>query len=393
MDCVSCNLPVDANALKCNGLCGGSFHISCLSSKNNNYKNALIGYVNKIPNLRWFCDSCSSHIYITTELSKRLAGIKSFAESFLTTLTPSDMTTQKIESTKPAQSNEQKNQDAVNLNGSFSTAISDSEVMDHQSESPPKSQLSLGLNEGATASSLHSKVSSRKRILLASPGVSQRQKQPKLDDKQPVPLADMVAKRTTGKATVEKIVVKTNMMRSVYISPFLPSTEPSDIIGHLELNGDLKHIIPNIKCTKLKRKNQRVKFVSFKLDVPRHHYDILVNPAIWQFDGKDVLTIGEFIDKRASHGRSSAVDEFNPFKPSTKSKGKNDRPSNMTNRNGTNRRQIAPAPKRMGMHQQQRPNFQHRCQKLCCNQPRPQCFNCHDRYGENRFGHRPRNRN
>lgn len=70
-------------------------------------------------------------------------------------------------------------------------------------------------------------------------------------------------------------------MRSIYIAPFDPSTEPSHIMSHLESNDDLKHIIPNIVCKKLAKKNRRMSFVSFKLVVPRHHYDIIVAPEIW----------------------------------------------------------------------------------------------------------------
>jgi hypothetical protein len=70
------------------------------------YKNALIGYLSKIPNLRWFCDSCAPQIYVTTELTKRLTDVKCFADKFLTMLTPSNSTTQTIENSKPAQPKE-----------------------------------------------------------------------------------------------------------------------------------------------------------------------------------------------------------------------------------------------------------------------------------------------
>lgn len=424
MDCDLCTLPAESNTLKCNGTCGNLFHVSCLASKNDTYKNALCGYLSKIPNLRWFCDSCASHIYVTTELTKQLTDIKCFADNFLTMLTPSNSTTQTIVNTVPALSNEQFNRDASNLNGSFFTAISENEPMDHQSSSPTIQELPLGLNEGASTSSLASMVTTRKRHLPASPGVSSRQnKHVKLDDKQPVALANLIADPKIKNMPEPNIVVKTNMTRSIYISPFRPETEPSHIMNHLQLIGDLKHIVPNIVCTKLTRPKQRVHFVSFKLEVPRHHYDILVNPAIWKFEGKDEVTISEFNENSAARDKAAANDR-NPFSgpPRLNNIAKNHRsssmlnrnrqhsaqssqcmgmhqqqrpnfkrPSKIANKNSPNRQQFISAPHHTCMHQQQCQNFQHRCQKQCCNQPRPQCFNCPDRCAENRFGHRPTN--
>ena len=131
-----------------------------------------------------------------------------------------------------------------------------------------------------------------------------------------VPLADLVAK-PKEKKTREPVTVKTNMMRSIYVSPFDPSTEASHIMSHLESNADLTHIISGIVCNKLARKNRKISFVSFKLDVPRHHFDIIVDPKIWQMNGKDELTVKEFVDKT-----NSSTNPFSPLQNPQKSQSK-----------------------------------------------------------------------
>lgn len=81
----------------------------------------------------------------------------------------------------------------------------------------------------------------------------------------------------------------------------------------MESIEDLKFIVPNIVCTKLAKKNRRSNFVSFKLDVPRHHYDIIVNPTIWHVNGDDKITVNEFIDKRKALGQRLTENKINPF--------------------------------------------------------------------------------
>lgn len=399
MNCETCEAPVDNNTLNCNGICGKSFHISCLSSANGNYKGALVGYLRKIPNLRWFCDSCSAETYVTTEVLKKLADLKCFADKFLTTFTSNDLTTHlNNDGPTPKQPTTDKTSDTAHLNGSFSTATSEIEHMDDHESSPSKSTPPNAINSGASTSALNSMVTNRKRHATASPGSSPRSKQLKADD-MPLPLDQLIAIPLTEKVPKPSITVQTHLMRSIYISPFVPTTETSDIVNHLKSNDDLKHIIPGIVCTKLVKKNRRVSFVSFKLDVPRHHYDIVVNPAIWPSNGTNKMTINEFIDKRAAHGHESTGKNSNPFSgPSnTQRHVKNHRltkNANAKGAKGAKRRQSAPVTSNyIGTQQTQRPNFRHRCQKLCCDNPRPQYNNCHDRYGGNRFAHRPRFQN
>lgn len=154
--------------------------------------------------------------------------------------------------------------------------------------------------------------------------------------------------------------------------------------------------MPNIVCTKLapnKSKNRRLSFVSFKLDVPRHHFDIIADPALWQTDTEDEITVTEFIDKRKTPVYGT---KKNPAqKPeSTKKQQHTRQPSNNEKSKGRSQQpKKDEKPKSVGSRRQpQRRNFYQRCQKLCCSQPEPECYRCHDHYVENRHGCRPTNR-
>lgn len=400
MNCEVCQELADANTLKCNGPCGNSFHISCLTSKNNSYKNALISYMNKIPNLRWFCDNCiklpmDTQNNITTELSNRLTDIKSFADNLLTMLNPSILTTQiGIGSTTPSLQTGQ-NDHIANPNGSFTTTASSSEDMD---VSPTISSSPQSLDR-SSSSSTHSNVNTlpRKRQLTppSSPqALGPQQKQQKLVSKPALSLADMIAKPKPKTDADPKTTAKTNLIKSMYISPFEPEIEPASIMGLLQSVDDLKYIVPNIVCTKLsgKRKNRSLSFVSFKLDVPRHHFDIVAE--YWRTSGKDELTVTEFIDKRETNVHGTEKNPISQPKITQKQKVSHQPSKNKNNNGSGSKRQPTstekPKPKPSSVkHQVQRPNFYQHCQKPCCNPPGPQWYHWNDLYAENRYGHRP----
>lgn len=388
--------------LNCNGSCGKIFHISCLCTKNAQYKNQLLPYINKIPNLRWFCDSClllpyDSQTLITAELTNRLTDTKTFVDHLLTKLNSSTLTTQNGAGSGQQQQQQQPLRNTLDdqmdgiLNGSFATASS-TEPMDH---SPSKKDSPLQHDSNVTSPSLlSSRVTTRKRALQPSPGASPNSKQQKVAAQaQPTSLADMIAKKKPVPIAAPNITLKTNMVRSIYITPFDPATDPSHIIGHLESNDDLKCIVPQIVCTKLVGKNRRVSFVSFKLDVPRHHFDTIANPEIWPMNGKDVITVKEFVVKPRDN-KMATKGLNNPFvKPAnTQSQKENQRPANSGMGKGGRRHRNNQGRENANQQQPQRQNFPHFCQKLCCNRPTPQYYRSHDHYAENRFDHRPINR-
>ncbi|XP_055307915.1 uncharacterized protein LOC129572038 [Sitodiplosis mosellana] len=77
--------------------------------------------------------------------------------------------------------------------------------------------------------------------------------------------------------------VDTILMRSVYLTEFLPTTEPADIINHLNSIETVRPLTSDFKITKLVKKDNKMElsFVSFKLDVPRQHFDKVIAAGIW----------------------------------------------------------------------------------------------------------------
>lgn len=210
-------------------------------------------------------------------------------------------------------------------------------------EQSPIPSRSLSDDRNITSLLLAEKVTTRnKRQLQTSPGTSPISKHLKVAvQKQKTSLVDMIATKKSVPAAAPKITIKTNIIRSIYVASFDPATNPSDIISHLESNEELKHIVPNIVCKKLAGKNRRrhLSFVSFKLDVLRHHFELIVNSQIWPQN--DEFTVKEFIDKRANYNSSSGNDA-NPFsKPvNAQSQNKNQQPFNIVKGRGGRRHRV-----------------------------------------------------
>lgn len=379
MNCKTCQEPVNANTLKCSGPCSESFHISCLASINTQYKNALTPYMNKIPNLLWFCDNCipdPSNLpkHTAADLTNHLDSIKSFVDTILTTLNSSQMPTHTDTDSTPLATQHLNENIDNQSNGSFSTAESNE----------PMDILSPLFNVTTR--------NKNKRLLNQSPESSHRTKHSRVDDnvqqtqmaietviqnvQHVKSLADFIIVKKSAPATAPKITTKTNMIRSIYVSPFNPTSDPSVIMKHLEANENLKHIVPNIVCKRLASKNRRTTFVSYKLDVPRHHFDIIVKPENWPMG----LTIKEFIDNRTSH--SSATNDYkNPFAKSTTASSTNQLPRQFNN------------PDYMDQpHLFNRGNFRNRHWNQGRNRPRAYYSRYHDRYEDDQYGRRPRYR-
>lgn len=262
------------------------------------------------------------------------------------------------------------------------------------------------------ASSMHSNVNSNPRKRKNSDDspikVSQPSKQLKVRDNSPLSLAEMIAmpQSTPTPEEASTIMTKTNMTRSIYISPFKPMIEPSHILNHLKSIDDLKHIAPGIVCTKLLSntiKNGRISFVSFKLDLGRQHYEMVIDPAYWPMNDGKSITIQEFVDKRAP---TSAVNPFS-LPPQTQRQGTGQQaansngnfqrlPANAHNSNGSgkgdgngnsNRQQNNTGNSNAQGHCCCQ-NFQNYCQNRFCERPMPHCNQFRGPYDENRSGRR-----
>lgn len=398
MNCKTCGEQIDAHVLICSGPCCSAYHVSCLTKTNSHYKNALVNqYMSKIPNIRWYCNDCiklpmDEQHRMLHEVTSQLHGIKSFVDHLLTSL--SSLTTQ-TDINNPMQLlpsyDAQIDEDLNN--------VSNEQNVSMESISPESSTTDGGSTSSAMVSNVNTK--SRKRRHDSPAEQEQQSKQQKVGEKIPLSLADMIAEPQATPAqtphVAANITVRTNMTRSIYISPFKPTIEPADILNHLNSIEDLKYIAPDIKCTKLinsKKRNQRISFVSFKLDVQRHYYDMVVNPAHWPTNDGVAIKIQEFVDKRAptppgnpfsQHQQSQRQGARQPANSNANGNGNNNSNSGRPHANSGNSNSN-------GNHRGGQ-NFPPGRRNQRRRRPMPHCSQCHGRYEENRFGRRrPSNR-
>lgn len=429
MSCAACNELIDINTLKCSGQCGEHFHISCLSKNNPQYKNTLAtSYMSKITNLRWFCDVCIqlpqfSFHQIHVELTKRITDIKSYADSVLTLLNTSTMHSD-FGNTPPQIQSGNAEIDS-DLNGS-SVSMASVNAVDESTIVSPSIE---SLNASETQSSVSSiNVTDRKgkRLLETSHDSDRQAKLLKVQQQQQtqrVPdtiaslvaqqmaqhpqkrsqhtqlrtLADIVNGPSTSMAPAPDVMVHTNMMRSLYISPFPPMVQASHIIDHLNSKEDLKHLVAKVKCTKLGTYKRPASYVSFRLDVERHHYEMFANEELWNFGGPTKITATPFIVKPKRRSNPNP----NPFAPSqrTQNHGHQSMPDAMANNAGSNprgqRSQTNQGPPNQNQNNwrknQQQSNFRNHSQPQSF-EMRSELFDLLDRFIESRCDRRPYHR-
>ncbi|XP_055308676.1 uncharacterized protein LOC129572691 [Sitodiplosis mosellana] len=175
--------------------------------------------------------------------------------------------------------------------------------------------------------------------------------------------------------------VDTVLMRSIYLTEFLPTTEPADIINHLNSIETVRPLTSDFKITKLVKKDNKMElsFVSFKLDVPRQHFDKVIAAGIWP----KKIKATEFQVKSVKSNRPKTHDnqQIRPQLQNLKAKPAH---PNSKNSSGTvNTQRLEPAlitsnrhcdkrplqrPQR-GRRQRNQPNL---CQKSCCLQRQAQ---------------------
>ena len=88
-------------------------------------------------------------------------------------------------------------------------------------------------------------------------------------------------KKSVSNAAVEPTTV---LSRSIYVSRFNPATETSHIMDQLNQSEILKPLTKEFTITKLvKRRKPKVPvtWVSFKVEVPRQHFDKVTAENVW----------------------------------------------------------------------------------------------------------------
>jgi len=416
MKCQICKLDADNTYLICNGPCGKRFHVACLAKYNNQYKDTLAkSYMMKIKNLRWFCDNCVTHPFITHALSSfdlltRLAELSVMLEPIAklfpqlhapctSTIDTNVMTSQisgEDNILSPAVNHTNSSTEPMDQSSPVENQQQQQQQLDQQQQQQEKQQLlnDVNLNFGSSSSAPSNQLqfdryvtAKRPRYHLDAtliPLAADLQGSEQVIS-QKFSLENLIAKNSNS--NTPKTVVKTNLTRSLYVSNFAPFVETSHILNHLKGFKDLEHIVGGIKCTKLVKKNNLpLTFVSFKLDIPRHHYDLIANPALWLSEGERKVTVKEFVGKQRalpsqSSGQKVAVTKKMPdAKTSTKANASKPAPKPSNSKNSTGTVKFQPerstqAPKRQAsvfkwqrVQKVQRQNRSNMCQKSCCSQ-------------------------
>lgn len=92
--------------------------------------------------------------------------------------------------------------------------------------------------------------------------------------------------------------------RSIYLTKFRPIAKVENVMASLKQFNEIIDIFDKTRCTRLVNRNRnsdKLSFVSFKLDVPVSHFEMLLDGKFWPQN----VTAKEFVDReRTSSGHA-----------------------------------------------------------------------------------------
>lgn len=287
--------PAGASAIKCSGICGNSFHISCLSKDNNAYKNGLIKLIANIPNLNWYCDNClpftlNGLATCFTDCTKQIAQLSTtlapFLEQLTTTRTPDHVsavdnqqqTVAPIVEFVPSVSNASDiGGGAMDTSANYSTVNGDSDSIRY-----------IGYAAPDTPPRLHT-VSTKRKLSDEVDATISSTKQQRLNGQANVRAASVNStsrpSNSSNQTTPDVFPVARNPFaktRSLYVSGYPPSTTVDDIMNHIANKKLDKNDI--WRCDRLVSPFKRahdLTFVSFKITEPEKCFETYANRALW----------------------------------------------------------------------------------------------------------------
>lgn len=365
--CKHCDIKLKPKDEKiaCYGFCNSVFHFSCIAKENNNYKKGILKTLADIPNLQWYCNDCLQHTIDGVHVSVLRIVQSMFTSAIdankpMQNVSPSEtLLTQQATSTFSNASDLSDPAHSVIVNDENSSESTDTTVqtdsfLNNTSNDDDKMETCNSDNEAIVStvspdkSTLSNEIPSqkkRKRARSLSPSSSFNFNSNTSDITQKIALrpsktsqlSDLVLDRQATVNNSSKL--NTTARKSIYISPFLPETEPTDIIGHLNKNASIRDIIMSTNCIKLvsnKTKANKISFVSFKLEVPANDFEKFADVNLWP----NGVTVKEFVDNKPAE--SSFV------------KPKNQRPYHHANRYRMNQHSQQQQQTHYNYHQQQK---------------------------------------
>lgn len=296
-DCAVCSdkLQLTENRIECYGFCGKKFHFSCISKSNKAYKKHVMTLLIEIANFQWYCDDCIPYT-INGTYSGILKNINSCVNVLTTTVNEqqldngsiSTFTTQLtspingISPVQPIQTQIQTQfqtgfQDFNNQNVNTTDIQSKSSDSVANTSNTSINSINMASDDLSNADSV---TVCAKRKLSPSKENVKRRKSNVHSPSQGSHLGDFVAVNKTQIDTIDKA----ENSRCIYVTPFKPTTDSSEIISHLKSFGFIREFADKINCVKLisdKVNQSKLSFVSFKLFVPDEFYNLVADKSIW----------------------------------------------------------------------------------------------------------------
>lgn len=295
-NCAECkeNLQLKDNRIECYGFCGKKFHFSCISKTNKAYKKHVMTLLIEIPNFQWYCDDCIPHT-INGTYNGILQNINSCVNILTNTVNGQQLDNGSIstfctQSTSPANgiSTVQPFQTQTQIQTQIQTGFQDSNIQnvntaDSQSNSSESvantSTISIDMTPDELSNADFVTVNAKRKL---SPSIenAKRRKSNVHFPSQGSQLGDFVAVNKTQINTTDK----NENSRCIYVTPFKPTTESSEIMSHLKSFGFIREFADKINCVKLisdKVNPNKLSFVSFKIFVPDEHFNVVSDQSIW----------------------------------------------------------------------------------------------------------------
>lgn len=264
MNCVKCasEIEIKHDSLKCRGICGKHFHLSCLSNANKAYKKSLITALINIENLLWLCDDClpnitdtfSSHGVDTqqNEHNQTMQTNQSL-ENLVSISSHDSIRSEHAIVTQNAHTNGQPSNSLADLVASTSTGSTNSVQQD--------GSIPMAIDDNATES------------MDVTEGNAKKRRRPNDNDN--------AAECSIPSATAAPKFTSTNY-RCIYLTSFKPSTNESDIIQYVVTKK--REATEIMECKKLlpaKCNMNKISFISFKLTVHKEFFDVYMDPTLW----------------------------------------------------------------------------------------------------------------
>ena len=338
--CNICNNPlVNTIHLPCQGECGHSFHISCLTMTNEHIKTDIITLLINIPGLSWTCNQCvpvgvmlgkmmtmiSECVASVNQLKMEFNAGKSSPKPIIDDISILENSVSMLtiaDGIVSSGGNNNNNNSNVNKNDNMDTTyvnVAPPSIPPAQpnpfSVKPANEKLKKTIAGkrrlvDTTVSNIFDSTNGKKmraNDLFSSNNNKNKNNRPAADLPSICALVnDNIERNRFKRSNRHPAIAIEQPTRDIYVSPFNPDTEPDDIIACLKNKSNTRHFADNIKCSKLVQQFRdpfSYNFVSFKLTVPAKYYDRMVSSSVWPKQ----ITAKEFQPKY----------QFNLSKPST----------------------------------------------------------------------------